>query len=140
MILTDQTESNERYTELYSFLDTFDHKWVDAFFPEVSDFILFPEDNGIRVFVWKNERNEICGAMLMEENAILTAAFSPCAGTEVYSAALGAAESCARELHYTTIWFGDGDYSFGLFSEKDAENGFSDFLKANGFVLESDKR
>ncbi len=137
MIHLTHHESMGRIAELYSFLNAADHKWVRTFFANEKEFTALPDDEDFRMLIYQNDRSEICCAVLLLENAILTAAFSDETPEVDYDSVLNDVLSLVRQLGYTCIYYGDGYDSYGLFTGDGDVNAFGDFLKRNGFVVES---
>ena len=133
-----RTELQTIFREIYSFLIAFDEKWIKYYFADELDLVCFlMEDEDIHLLLDRNEKDEICSVIILCENSILTAAFSPDAeNEESYSSALRDVESLVKAQHYISIYFGEGDHSYGVFSGE-TENPFGAFLKKNGFQVES---
>ena len=133
-----QNELSNLFHELLSFLMNYDEKWIRFYFADELEFFCFlSDDEDLRLLTGHNAQNEICSLIVLCENAILTAVFSPDAENEdAYTAALSDMEALLKAQHYTGIYYGEGYYSYGVFSGE-TENPFGAFLKKNGFAVES---
>ena len=137
MKLINQTELSAQFSNIYSFLATFDRKWLKTYFITEEDFIDFLQDDDLHIFAYRNEQNELCCVGIISENSVLTTAFSNDADNEEsYSIFINDAELFLKDSHYMWIYFGSGYYSYGVYV-KENNSPFADFLEKNGFTLEN---
>lgn len=138
MKLINKNELSDRFHEIVSFLKSYDEKWLRFYFKDENELLnLLLEDEDIRMLVKRNEKNEIRTLVILNENAVMTAVFSEETENErSYSDALRAIDTLVKDLGYLCIYYGEGYYSYGVYS-KDRKNPFGEFLKQNGFAVES---
>lgn len=138
MKLINKNELSDRFHEIVSFIKSFDEKWLRFYFTDEKDLLsLLLEDEDIRLLEQRNEKGEICRLVLLNENAVMTTVFSPETENEQsYSDTLRAIDALVKELGYLCIYYGEGYYSYGVYS-KENKNPFGEFLKQNGFAVES---
>ena len=133
-----QAELDEHPERLLSFLGRYARRWLRAFFDSREVLLEFLREEDVRVLAWEDAGGALCCAAVLEENAVLAAAFSASAEQEAaYSALLRGAEILARALGYAGVWFGAGPRSFGVYSGPEGENPFAAFLKRRGFRVEA---
>ena len=134
----DGVVAEEHVRELYAFLDEADHKWTTAFLTGEAEFaFLLADDDDVQALAYRDAEGALCCAVILEECAILTAAFAGEATPETFATVLADVETAVGSRGYADIWYGAGNDSFGVYSREGEENAFGSFLKQNGFVLES---
>ena len=138
MELIRRNETEGCFQEIYAFLKSYDEKWLRFYFKDENELLnLLLEDEDIRLLEQRNEMGELCSLVLLNENAIMTAVFSPEAENEQsYSDTLRAIGALVKELGYQCICYGEGYYSYGVYSGE-SKNPFGEYLKQNGFEVES---
>ena len=133
----EQKEIKDFYGSIYSFLRQTDEKWLTAYFVNEMDFIEFLQDEDVHVLAYRNDEGQICCALILNESSILTAAFDDHATHEQYSTALQDTEDLLRQMHYVFVGYGEGYYSYGIYSSDTKKDPFGEYLKQNGWIKES---
>ena len=131
-------ELSKDLREIYSFLDTFAHPWVKRFYPDYEAFTAFLDDEEIHVLAYATDKDDLCCVIILDENAILVSGFSHDAeNEEAFSAVLHEIQVLVKDAHFLSIYYGTGSDSFGVYYDEKGKNPFGDFLKQNGFAVES---
>ena len=161
MKLLDKNKIDNRFGDIYDFLRRNNNKWLRNYFPDRESFYGFLHENeDITVLAYENEASSLDCADLLIENSILTVSFSDeassldCVGLlfensiltvsfsdeadneDGYNKFFSDVENFLSSMSYTSVYFGDGDYSFGIYDEEH-DNKFDDYLEKIGFSVES---
>lgn len=138
MKLLDKDKLENRFDEIYEFLRNTNNKWLRNYFPDRDTFYGFLHENeDITVLAYDNDYSNLDCVGLLIENSILTVSFSDETDNEEgYNKFFSDVEKMLASMHYTSVYFGDGDYSFGIYDEQH-DNKFDDYLEKIGFTVES---
>ena len=136
MTILDKEESLQRLREIFDLLKTCEPEWVCDYFEDERGFAGLADDEDVRFFAYRDDEDRLVAAAVTDENAILTAGFLGEAVCEAcFAQVLRDVTAHVRAGHYTSIFYGEGRNSFGVYYRPD--NPFGDYLKAHGFALES---
>lgn len=123
---------HSRFEELYSYLETCDHRWLASFFKDRNDFREFLSDEDVRILVYADDYGLLCCVGILDEEAVLTVAFSK---KEEYGIFLKDAEKLISDHHYTSIFFGFGDYSYGVYDQENPH--LHELMVSNSYIVEA---
>lgn len=122
--------------DIYLFLNKYNHKWLNVYFQTKEELVDFLLDEDVKSLIYINNDNIICSMGILDENIIVTACFDDDSKTnENYKLLFDTIEKYVKNEGYDEIYFGESDYSFGLYEPDNEE--LCNYLESTGYKTES---
>ena len=122
--------------DMYLFLNKYNRKWLNSYFKSKYEFEEYILDDDVNSIIFTNAEKNICCIGILEENIVVTVCFdNNTKNNESFGKLFNTLEKIVKEEGYSEIYFGESEFSFGLF-EPDNEY-LVNYLEAAGYKTQS---